>query len=177
MNKISDFANRFATVAHGTQTRYDGTEYISHPRRVASLVRKYKSHSHELESLVAAAYLHDVLEDTDIKYYDIVENFGCLIASIVLELTSNPEMKDGVGNKALYLSYKCRHMTDWALVIKLCDRLDNITDTRGCTDEWRERYWGETIYIIKYLTEHRNLTATQLSIIKDIQSTLFNDYN
>lgn len=166
---IADFAQR----AHDGQSRKDGSPYFSHPNRVANLVRQYKGESHEIESLVAAAYCHDLLEDTEITYYDLVQAFGYCVASLVMELTTNPEMKNGVGSKEKYLAYKLNHMTHWALVIKLCDRLDNITDMNGCSKEWKDRYIGETDFIIKYIKQNRILTPTQCDIIIDLEDKIF----
>jgi (p)ppGpp synthase/HD superfamily hydrolase len=167
-NTLSSFAAAFAKEAHGSQKRNDGSDYFIHPWRVAALVEHYKGDSHEIECLKAAAFLHDVLEDTSVTYYQLVEHFGHLIASIVLELTSNPEMKRGMGDKGEYLSYKCKHMTHWALVIKLCDRLDNMSDMSGCDEKWRRRYTLESMKILKYLAENRELTSTHKHIIQDL---------
>lgn len=165
---LSGFAESFAANAHMTQTRKDGSPYIVHPTRVAALVSQYKYGSHELESLLAAAFLHDTLEDTSTTYYQLVENFGHLVASIVLELTTNPEMKSGVGDKGKYLAYKCKHMTHWALVIKLCDRIDNMSDLSVCAPEWIIKYTRETETIINYLMKNRELTNTHKAILRDL---------
>lgn len=166
---IADFARHVATQAHGSQTRRDGTPYIEHPKRVAELMRMYRSDSHEIEALCAAAYLHDTLEDTDLTYYDIVQNFGYMIASLVAELTSNPEMKRGVGNKAEYLSYKLKHMTSWALSIKLCDRLDNISDhIESCDRGWLTKYLLETVHILNYLKLNREISDSNERIMQDL---------
>ena len=170
----ADFAREFALEAHAGQFRSGGSPYFEHPERVAKLVRRYKGDSHEIESLVAAAYCHDTLEDTDVTYYDLVNTFDYCVASLVMELTTNPEMKNGVGNKSKYLAYKLKHMTDWALVIKLCDRYDNLSDMRGCTPGWCAKYCNETIYILDYLEKERQLTPTQSAIIVDLREALLN---
>jgi (p)ppGpp synthase/HD superfamily hydrolase len=81
-------------------------------------------------------------------------------------------MKAGVGDKAKYMSYKLKHMTSWALVIKLCDRLDNLKDTRGMSDTWKLKYVKETEYILTYLLFHRQLTKTHTWIIGDLWEVL-----
>ncbi len=169
---VADFAREFAREAHKGQLRRDGREYFTHPERVASLVLWYKGDSSEIDQLLAAAYCHDLLEDTAVTYYDLVNAFGYCVASLVMELTTNPEMKSGVGDKGKYLAYKLKHMTHWALVIKLCDRLDNISDTNGCTPEWKERYISETIYIIDYIEENRKLTRTQLELVAALRKAI-----
>lgn len=164
----ADFAWSVAEKAHRGQMRKDGSPYFDHPCRVADLVRHYKGDSHEVEALCAAAYLHDTLEDTDLTYYDLVKSFGYQVASLVLELTTNPEMKEGIGNKASYMSYKLKHMTHWALVIKLCDRLDNLRDTKACSDKWIQKYLFETAHILGYLVHNRELTPTHRRIMDDL---------
>lgn len=165
---IADFAYDFAKAAHEGQFRMDGRPYFSHPARVAVLVNHYKGPSSEVTTLAAAAYCHDLLEDTSVSYYDLVNAFGYPTASLVLELTTNPEMKSGVGSKKEYLAYKLKHMTHWALVIKLCDRLDNLSDLSGADDKWRKKYLDETIYILQYLEANRELTSTHKNIIADL---------
>lgn len=170
---VADFARQFAQNAHNGQIRKDGRPYFTHPERVAELVRKYKGDSYEIESLAAAAYCHDLLEDTCVTYYDLVNAFGYCVASLVMELTTNPEMKSGVGSKAAYLAYKIKHMTHWALVIKFCDRLDNISDMEGGTEKWKRKYIEETVYILEYVAEHRELTNTQRAIMKDLWQVVY----
>lgn len=165
---IADFARHVASEAHSGQYRRDGSAYVEHPKRVADLVRYYKADSHEIEALCAAAYLHDTLEDTSMTYYDIVQNFGYMIASLVLELTTNPEMKAGIGDKAAYMCYKLKHMTSWALAIKLCDRLDNMSDLSACSKEWILKYLLETVHILGYLQNNREMTETCLRIMNDL---------
>src|SRR3546814_18148437 len=83
-NKKEKNAIRFATRAHGTQTRkYDGSTYIVHPIAVAEIV---KSVPHTAE-MVAAAILHDTIEDTAVTALDIKENFGATVATLVIWLT------------------------------------------------------------------------------------------
>jgi (p)ppGpp synthase/HD superfamily hydrolase len=164
---ISERAKKYATEKHKGQPRKNGDEYISHPIGVAELVIKYKK-SHNIDVLTAAAYLHDVLEQTDATYYELVDLFGYDVASIVMELTTNEEMKDAIG-KERYLAYKLKHMTSWALVIKLCDRLHNISDLDLQDESFRNRYIGETLYILNYIIDNRELSDTHKAIIRDIR--------
>lgn len=84
-----------ATRAHGDQTRgtsYDrNTAYIQHPEQVAALLRNtVENCPAELE---AAAYVHDVPEDTDMELSDIGMELGSGVASIVSEVTTDPAIK------------------------------------------------------------------------------------
>ena len=173
MNKESK-AREFATIAHKGQHRIGGEDYIVHPTRVAQLVKKYKSSS-ELDMLVSAAYLHDTLEDTNVNYYDLVKEFGPGIASIVLELTTDEDMKKELGKKR-YLQIKLKNMSSWALVIKLCDRLDNVSDMYTCSKEFIEKYKEETNEILNFIEKNRELSDTHKKIINDIRLKL-KEYN
>lgn len=160
----------YATMLHEGQYRHDGSPYVKHPINVMKNVLKYKKSSN-LETLVISACLHDTLEDTYITYPDLVREFGPLVASIVLELTNDEDMKKLLGKKR-YLAIKMKNMSSWALVIKLCDRLDNVLDMINSSDEFRERYISETIFIFNYILSSREFSLTHLTIINDILNTL-----
>ena len=145
----------------------EGEPYIIHPLHVLQNVLKYKK-SKNIETLLISACLHDTIEDTPATYYDIVENFGPQVASLVLELTTDEDMKNALG-KQQYLSIKMKNMSSWALDIKLCDRLDNVNDLSKCQDEsFKNKYLNETIEIIDYLLKNAKLTNTHLVIIEEI---------
>ena len=162
-----DKAIRFATRMHSEQYRHDKTPYANHPIRVAINLLKYKK-SKEIEDLVCAALLHDTLEDTVLNYYDIAEFFGEFVANIVKDVTNNYDYINEIG-KEKYLSIKLKSMTSYELVIKLCDRLDNIMDLKNSSPEFIERTIKETINIIDYVAKNRlSITDTQNKIIEEI---------
>ena len=160
----------FATIRHKGQKRNDGTEYIEHPIRVMELVTKYKLSSN-IKILQAGALLHDVLEDTYTSYRELVDRFGEVVASLVMEVTSSTFMPKLVG-KQTYLAHKMQYMSSYALIIKLCDRLDNISDLKGCTDEKIRRTFFDTIYMINFIEMKRQLTDPQKNIISAIRERL-----
>ena len=154
----------FAINKHKGQKRANGVPYIVHPLRVAELVKTHKKSS-EIDVLVAAALLHYVLEDTYTSYRELIENFGEVIASIVMELTTAKYVPVLFG-KDNYLSKKMANMTNYALVIKLCDRLDNVSDLNGVSYEKKVKTLNDTIVITNYLKENRELTGTQKKLIE-----------
>lgn len=171
VSKELETAIEYAIKMHSEQQRHDGTPYIKHPLGVLENVLKYKK-SKNLETLLISACLHDTLEDTDATYYDLVQNFGPQVASIVLELTTDEDMKQALG-KEKYLSFKMKNMSSWALVIKLCDRLDNVNDLLNENNEqFKNKYINETINILDYLIKNRNLSKTHITIIEQIISIL-----
>jgi len=156
---------QFATDAHKGQTRSGGEPYIGHPVRVAQTIEQYKK-SHNLDALIAAAYLHDTIEDTDTTHEALHDLFGGLVASLVLELTSDKEKIKQLG-KSQYLAQKMAHdMSSYALVIKLADRLDNVQDIATAkSPAWRARYKAETEHILDYIEKHRVLSGTHQKLV------------
>lgn len=171
ISKELEEAIEYATKMHKGQYRHDGTPYIKHPLSVLENVLKFKE-SKNLETLLISACLHDTIEDTDVTYYDIVHKFGPQVASIVLELTTDEDMKQVLG-KEQYLSLKMKNMSSWALVIKLCDRLDNVNDLLNEDNEkFKIKYINESINILEYLLQNRGLSKTHIIIIEQIISIL-----
>ena len=163
---------RFATEKHKGQKRDGGEDYISHPIRVAKIVDEYKAkNSLNKKVLIAAALLHDTLEDTYTSYNEIVDNFGEIVASIVMELTTAKYGCKIIG-KAQYLAEKMQFMTNYALFIKLADRLDNLCDMKGCTEEKKQRTIKDTIYIMDYLQKRRTLTKSQKKLADSIKQQI-----
>lgn len=164
-------AAKYAAKAHSGQTRSGGKPYISHPVRVANIVKKYKN-SKKLDDLMSAAFLHDTIEDTDTDYEQLRKMFGDLVAGLVHELTSDKEKIDKVG-KADYLTQKMIGMSSWGLVIKLADRLDNVSDIKTAkTPEWRHRYRNETESVLRQLEQNRELSGTHKNLIAAIRAKL-----
>jgi len=171
INKVLEFA----TLKHKGQMRTDGTEYITHPVRVSELVTKFKPNSKNYNILKAGALLHDVLEDTYTSYRELNDLFGEVVASLVMEVTSSTFMPKLVG-KQTYLAHKMRYMSPYALVIKLADRLDNLSDMQGMPIEKIKKTYFDTIYMIGYIESNRVLTDSQTSLIEAIREKL-NDLN
>lgn len=83
-NNIVRRAAEFARAAHqGQRRKYSGEPYFNHVQAVAAIVRAWGGDNTE----VAAALLHDVLEDTDCTYSTLARVFGNEVADIVRELT------------------------------------------------------------------------------------------
>lgn len=170
MNPNIEKALNYAKKMHEGVYRHDGSPYIMHPIRVAKYVETFKKSSN-LEELIEAAYLHDTVEDTEATYYDIVNMFGPQVASLVLELTTDEDMKKILG-KTTYLKIKMKNMSSWALVLKLCDRLDNVSDLANSSIEFQIKYTKETLEILEYLIQNRILSKTHIAIINQILKVL-----
>jgi (p)ppGpp synthase/HD superfamily hydrolase len=151
----------FATEQHDGQVRR-GTDlpYITHPIAVSYIVAQFKRSRH-LPELVIAAILHDVLEDTETSFADLAARFTPLVASLVHELTSDAAEIARVG-KLEYLKSKMVGMSSYALVIKLADRLHNISDRPT------PKMVGDTLEILAHIQKARRLTVTQQHLVERI---------
>lgn len=164
-------AYAFASERHKGQTRMDGTPYISHPVRVAELLTKYFPNHPRINELKTAAYLHDTVEDTHTTIKEIEENFGEFVAHLIAGVTNNEEMKQRMG-KTDYLCYKMLNMSDDELALKLCDRLDNISDLNNAPSDFRDKYATETLIIMNYLISNRSMNGIKREIIKEINQQI-----
>jgi len=123
-------ATKFAQDAHRGQVDDDGKDYhTAHLEQVALLVSKVTSD----EEVIAAAYLHDTLEDTKTTYGQLKQVFGERIADIVHELTHE-------GKKDSYGYYFPRLRSKEAIIIKFADRLSNLS-RMSSWDEKRQRQY------------------------------------
>lgn len=163
-------AFEFALVKHQGQVRFDGSPYIEHPKRVAENVSKFKA-SKNKSILVAAAFLHDTLEDTDTTFEELVSVFGANVAYLVKEVTTDEEMKKRLG-KAAYLKLKMCSMSSYGLVIKLSDRFDNVCDLENASPSFRIKYVSETLEILDYVLLNRNCSKSHLFIMNFINDAI-----
>lgn len=157
-------AIQFANHHHAGQLRHVTQQpYITHTIAVSYLVAAYKGRSKKFEDLLVASVLHDCIEDTEATFEMLLSEFGPQVASLVFELTNDGEAIEKVG-KATYQKKKLLGMSSYALVIKLCDRLHNISDHP--TQKMRE----ETLELMAFLRENRKLSGTHEKIIVDIET-------
>ena len=126
MENVVAKALDFATKAHGNQVRkYTGEPYTNHLVEVMNIVRTVKSD----DSMLAAALLHDTIEDTSVTEADVKKEFGDRIAKLVVELTdiSKPEDGNRATRKAMDRD-KLAKVSDDAQTIKLADLISNGKD-------------------------------------------------
>ena len=126
MENVVAKALDFATKAHGDQVRkYTGEPYTNHLVEVMNIVRTVKSD----DSMLAAALLHDTIEDTSVTEADVKKEFGDRIAQLVVELTdiSKPEDGNRATRKAIDRD-KLAKVSDDAQTIKLADLISNGKD-------------------------------------------------
>lgn len=158
-------AIRFSEKAHkGQKRKVSGSDYFVHPLGVSYLVMKYKV-SKVMSTLLAAAILHDTVEDTATNFTNILGQFGISVASLVHELTDDKVLMKEVG-KLEYCKKRWFGMSSYALYIKLCDRLYNISDTptQEAIDITKE--------LLNYLEKNRKLTKSHKAVIVEIRKVI-----
>lgn len=140
-----------ACAAHEGQFRKysENVPYIVHPGRVASRVaRLYESN----EDMVCAAWLHDVVEDTQVTLAEIEAACGAEVATLVDWLT-NPS-KGSKKLRADRKSWDREHIAKapaQAKMIKLADRADNLRDLLKAPLNFAELYHSESVALFDVL--------------------------
>lgn len=156
----------YAEKMHKGQTRkVSGDPYITHPIAVSYIIPIYKK-SKKLDEILAAAILHDVLEDTAASFISLAKEFTPLIASLVYELTNDP-VEIAILGKLEYQKKKLAGISNYGLLIKLADRLHNISDSPS------KKQIEETKDLISHIKSSRLLTKSHLAIISDIEELLY----
>ncbi|MDF7661051.1 HD domain-containing protein [Erwiniaceae bacterium L1_54_6] len=124
-DSLEDQARRYATRAHaaaGQRRKYTDEPYIVHPAAVAELVRSVTDD----EAMLAAAWLHDTVEDTPSTLQDIESHFGPRVAELVDMLTDSaqPQAKNRTARKLAHFRHTAQASPE-AQTIKLADIIDN----------------------------------------------------
>jgi GTP diphosphokinase / guanosine-3',5'-bis(diphosphate) 3'-diphosphatase len=145
--KLIEKAYNYAEWAHREQSRRNGEPYFVHPSHVAEIITELRLDT----ASICAALLHDVVEDTDTTIERLRDDFGEEVASLV----------DGVTKlgKINFVSREDRQAESFrkmvvamardirVLLIKLCDRLDNMRTLEFMKPEAQERIARETMEI------------------------------
>lgn len=137
----------FSSEAHGIQTRKEGTPYIAHPLAVASILADMRMDT----TTIAAAILHDTIEDTVTNVEDLTKRFGYELAFLVESLTklSRIEFKSKKEAQAENFRKMLLSMSEdiRVIMIKFADRLHNIRTLQYLPEAKRHRIATETLEI------------------------------
>jgi (p)ppGpp synthase/HD superfamily hydrolase len=127
-------AKRFAVRAHGEQKYGDEFPYALHLQAVESVLLRFGIFD---EDLRVAAWLHDVLEDTDAEYEDLITFFGREIADIVAAVTEpkggNRKWRHAQAYPRIAQNYK-------AVLVKVADRIANVESGGRLVDMYRKEH-------------------------------------
>jgi hypothetical protein len=119
VSSLIERAAALAEAAHSGQVDKAGVPYIGHPARVAALVATRGGS----DEAIAAAWLHDVVEDTTVILASIRYGFGDTVADLVDALTRR-------SGEALGAYYARVVRTPGAVLVKVCDVDDNSDPAR-----------------------------------------------
>lgn len=145
-------AKKFAAAKHASQKRkFTGEPYIVHPLAVGELVASIGAS----ETMVAAAILHDTLEDTETSYAELKKEFGPMVAGLVAEVTN--VYRSGTGGTRAYRKGKeiarLATVSPEAMTIKVADLIDNGSNITERDAKFAKVYLAEKAELLKVLTE------------------------
>jgi guanosine-3',5'-bis(diphosphate) 3'-pyrophosphohydrolase len=140
-------ALEFAAHAQGTQRREDaGDSYLVHLAEVAAACGGHEPFD---PVLVAAALLHDVVEDTEVTEADLRTRFGDEIADLVMEVTDPPDMPKA--NKQAIQAEHVSRASERARLLKIADKTSNVAELAAlpapATDEIHDYLAGARLVV------------------------------
>jgi GTP pyrophosphokinase len=183
--KLVRSAFDIAVDAHKNQRRKSGEAYIFHPIAVAKIVASEIG----LDAVsIAAALLHDVVEDTEYTLDDIERMFGETIARIVDGLTKIAHLKKDMNISQQAENFRkmllTLHDDVRVIIIKIADRYHNMLTMDAMPEHKQVQMASETLYIyaplahriglynIKTELENLSLKYTEPEVYRDIQEKI-----
>ena len=130
-------AIEFAVKAHAGQLRKGSSlPYVFHPLGAARTLIECGCS----QEIVAAAILHDTIEDTSVTYEDIRSSFGEEVAGLVREVSA-PDMEDSWENRKGHTIEHLKDAPKDVLLLACADKLDNIASIRNDYAMLGEAVW------------------------------------
>lgn len=154
MSRLVRMAQLFAQAAHGATgqvRRYTGEPYIEHPAEVVALLKRAGVTD---DATLAAAWLHDVVEDTKLDNPTVLRAFGLKVALLVCDLTDLTTLADG--NRATRKAFECRR---WlknhaeSKTIKCADLISNTRSIREHDPKFWPVYRAEALALLDVLRD------------------------
>lgn len=171
MPELIERAAAFAKNAHdavGHRRKYTGEPYWAHLEAVASSVAAVGG----TPPMIAAAWLHDVVEDTPVTHNELVDEFALEVAALVCQLTdvSRPEDGNRAHRKALDRAHIAKASDD-AKTIKLADLIDNAESILTHDQRFAEVYLDEMAALLRVLKGgHPTLYTRAQALVTDWQA-------
>jgi guanosine-3',5'-bis(diphosphate) 3'-pyrophosphohydrolase len=124
---LAQAAVDFAEERHGGQRRRsDGAPFVLHPLEVAALLHRSGYPDH----VVAAAVLHDVLEDTDTERSQLEARFGAEVSNLVVAVSDDPAIAEEAERKE-ELRRRVRREGGYAAALYAADKISKVRELRG----------------------------------------------
>lgn len=134
---LIDKAARVAAIAHRTQKRKQVDEpYIFHPVAVALELSRHRFS----DEVIAAALVHDVLEDTDYSEEDLRKEMGESVMRIV-DAVTNDDSLPWEEKKLKYIE-TVKEGSEGAKAVATVDKIHNMKDLLSSLEEQGEAVWG-----------------------------------
>ena len=154
----------FSESAHRGQFRKSGEPYITHPLAVASILSQWRIDAQGL----AAALLHDVMEDTSVTKAELETTFGKPVADMVDGVSKLDQIAFDTREEAQAESFR-KMLLAMArdvrvILIKLADRLHNMRTLDAMAPVHRKRIARETIDIYAPIANRLGLNALYLEL-------------
>ncbi len=157
--KIIQKAYNYALKQHGKQERKSGEPYIIHPTNVAYTVAELGLD----EKTISAALLHDVVEDTDVSYEELKNEFGEEIAEMVDGVTKLKQIQYASIEENQVENYRKMFLAMGkdirVIIIKLADRLHNMRTLQFLSRERQIAISEETMQLYAPLANRLGLYA------------------
>jgi guanosine-3',5'-bis(diphosphate) 3'-pyrophosphohydrolase len=141
--------------AHQKQIRkYTGEPYVNHCHEVYDLLKQYGGGYATDTEVLAAALLHDVIEDTPITVKEITDAFGHRVASIVEELTNKYPRSSGLDRRERKAkeAERLTRVSQEAMAIKLADIAANVRGIAKLDPEFAKTYLSEKLSLLERIT-------------------------
>jgi (p)ppGpp synthase/HD superfamily hydrolase len=133
---LATTALRFARRVHlGQHRKQTHEQFVEHPIAVANLLSDAGLNG----SIVAAAYLHDVVEKTEVEPAEIRQRFGSAVAGVVDALSEDASLEDYAERKRA-LRRRVTDSSREAVLIYAADRVANMRDWRKVAPEERDEF-------------------------------------
>jgi (p)ppGpp synthase/HD superfamily hydrolase len=150
---VVEKARVFATAAHaavGQLRKYTFEPYIVHPAEVVSIVRTVP----HTDAMLAAAWMHDVVEDTGVTLETIRAEFGNEVADLVGWLTdvSRPDHGNRAARKAVDRAHTASAPAE-AQTIKLADIISNTRSIMEHDEKFAKTYLEEKRLLLEVMTK------------------------
>ena len=154
----------FARKAHANQKRASGEEYFIHPCTVAGILIDLGLDA----ATVAAAFLHDVIEDTSVSEGDIRKEFGDEVLELVVAVTKldklqfhsrEEEQAENFRKIFVAMAKDIR-----VIIIKLADRLHNMRSLNFLSNERQQRMARETLEIFAPLAHRLGISQIKCEL-------------